>query len=114
MKILLFPEMCVTGYASSSNTDSEIYKMAVNQAETVNGPTAKTFSALSKQYGMWIVYGATEVVPGDKEHAYNSAFACSPEGRATSYQKITPVEGSWCIPGENPVLIDAGEYGKSD
>ena len=112
VKILLFPEMCVTGYASSSNPDSEIYKMAVNQAETVNGPTAKTFSALSKQYGMWIVYGATEVVRGDREPADNSAFACSPEGRVTSYQKITPVEGSWCIPGENPVLIDAGEYGK--
>lgn len=112
VKILLFPEMCVTGYASSSNPDSEIYKMAVSSAETVNGPTAKTIAGLSKQYGMWIVYGAAETVPGDQEHAYNSAFACSPDGKVTSYQKITPVEGSWCIPGENPVLIDAGEYGK--
>ena len=111
VKILLFPEMCVTGYASSSNPSSEIYQMAVKSAETVDGPTAKTISALSDEYDMWIVYGATEVVPGDSSHAYNSAFACSPSGEVVSYQKISPVEGSWCTPGENPVLIDAGEYG---
>lgn len=111
VKILLFPEMCVTGYASSSDPSSEIYQMAVKSAETVDGPTATTISALSDEYDMWIIYGATEVVPGDSEHAYNSAFACSPDGEVVSYQKISPVEGSWCTPGENPVLIDAGEYG---
>lgn len=111
VKILLFPEMCVTGYVSSSDPDSVLYKTAVGLAETVNGPTAKTFAKLADDYDMWIVYGATEVVPGDSEHAYNSAFACSPDGAVTSYQKISPVEGSWCIPGENPTLIDAGEYG---
>lgn len=111
VKIILFPEMCVTGYVSSSNPDSVLYQTAVNLAETVNGSTASTFKKLADEYDMWIVYGATEVVPGDAEHAYNSAFACSPEGEVTSYQKITPVEGSWCIPGENPVLLDAGEYG---
>ena len=30
----------------------------------------------------------------------------------TTYQKITPVEGSWCTSGDTPVIIDAGEYGK--
>lgn len=50
-------------------------------------------------------------IEGDSNHAYNSAFVCSPEGEVTTYQKITPVEGDWCTPGETPVLIDAGEYG---
>lgn len=111
VKLLLFPEMCVTGYASSSDPDSEIYQMAVGSAETIDGPTAATIAALADEYDMWVVYGGTEVVEGDAEHAYNSAFACSPEGEVTSYQKITPVEGSWCKPGETPVLLDT-EYGK--
>lgn len=111
VKLLLFPEMCVTGYASSSNPDSEIYQMAVESAETIDGPTATTIATLADEYDMWIIYGGTEVVEGDADHAYNSAFACSPEGEVTSYQKITPVEGSWCTPGETPVLLDT-EYGK--
>ncbi|MCR5202955.1 MAG: carbon-nitrogen hydrolase family protein [Lachnospiraceae bacterium] len=112
VKILLFPEMCVTGYVSSSNPESEDYKWAVSSAEYLNGPTAKTFGKIADDYDMWIVYGATEKIEGDDEHAYNSAFACSPEGDVTAYEKIHPVEGSWCTPGETPVLLDAGEYGK--
>ncbi|MCR5586606.1 MAG: carbon-nitrogen hydrolase family protein, partial [Lachnospiraceae bacterium] len=112
VKILLFPEMCVTGYVSSSNPESEDYKWAVSSAETKSGPTAKTFGEVADKYDMWIVYGATEKIEGDTEHAYNSAFACSPEGDVTAYEKIHPVEGSWCTAGETPVLLDAGEYGK--
>ena len=111
VKILLFPEMCVTGYVSSSDPESVAYKTAVNLAEAVDGPTASKFSKIADEYDMWIVYGATETIPDDNEHAYNSAFICSPDGEVITYQKISPVEGSWCIPGENPVLIDAGEYG---
>ena len=111
VKILLFPEMCVTGYVSSSDPESLAYQTAVNLAETSDGPTATTFSEVADTYDMWIIYGATETIEGDSEHAYNSAFICSPEGAVTTYQKISPVEGSWCTPGENPVLIDAGNYG---
>ena len=112
VKILLFPEMCVTGYVSSSNPEAEDYKWAVSSAETLDGLTAKTFGKIADDNDMWIVYGATEVIEGDDQHAYNSAFACSPEGDVTSYQKIHPVEGSWCTAGETPVLLDAGDYGK--
>lgn len=110
VKLLLFPEMCVTGYAYSDDPDSEVYKMAVENAEPLDGPTAQTFAELSDDYDMWIIYGATQTVEGDNEHAYNSAFACSPEGKVTAYQKITPVEGDWCKPGTTPVLLDT-EYG---
>ena len=111
VKILLFPEMCVTGYCSSSDPDSEIYRWAVESAEPVDGPTAKTIEAKAMEYDMYIFYGATETIEGDSEHAYNSTFACTPDGTVYTYQKITPVEGSWCTPGTTPVLIDAGEYG---
>ncbi len=116
VKILLFPEMCVTGYVSSSDESSKAYQYAVSSAEPIDGPTAKHFAELADKDDMWIIYGATETVEKDgvtdKKHAYNSAFICSPEGEVTTYQKITPVEGSWCTPGETPVIIDTGKYGK--
>lgn len=112
VKILLFPEMCVTGYVSSSDPNSESYKWAVESAEPLDGPTQKIFAEIADEDDMWIIYGATQTIEGDNSHAYNSAFACSPDGDVTAYQKITPVEGSWCVPGETPVLLDAGEYGK--
>ena len=116
-KIIVFPEMCVTGYASSSDPSSETYKMPIRLAEDLNGPTQQTFAALADQYDMWIIYGGTQKVyksngKQDMKHAYNSAFACGPDGTTTAYQKITPVEGDWCTPGETPVLLDAGKYGK--
>lgn len=39
VKILVFPEMCVTGYVSSSNPESAEYKWAVESAETADGAT---------------------------------------------------------------------------
>lgn len=111
VKILLFPEMCVTGYVSSSDPESLEYQTAITLAESADGPTATTFAEVADAYDMWIIYGATETIPDDNEHAYNSAFICSPEGEVTTYQCISPVEGSWCIPGEKPVLINAGKYG---
>ncbi|ONI44007.1 hypothetical protein AN641_08470 [Candidatus Epulonipiscioides gigas] len=111
VKILLFPEMCVTGYASSSDKEDEIYKMPIELAESIEGPTATYFSKIADEKDMWVIYGATETIEGDANHAYNSAFACSPDGAVYSYQKLAPVEGEWCVPGNKPVLIDAGEYG---
>lgn len=116
VKILVFPEMCVTGYVSSSDETSKAYQYAVSSAEPIDGPTAKHFAEIADKDDMWIIYGATETIEKDgvvdKKHAYNSAFICSPDGDITTYQKITPVEGSWCTPGETPVIIDTGKYGK--
>lgn len=112
VKVLLFPEMCVTGYVSSSNPESEAYQWAVESAEPLDGPTAKYFAEIADEDDMWIIYGATQTIENDSKHAYNSAFICSPEGEVTAYQKITPVEGSWCVAGETPVIIDAGDCGK--
>lgn len=53
----------------------------------------------------------TEKVEGDVSHAYNSVFACSPDGTVTTYQKIHPTEGAWCVAGENPLVLDT-KWGK--
>ena len=48
------------------------------------------FAKVSDEYDMWIIYGATQKIDGDDKHAYNSAFACSPDGDITAYQKMHP------------------------
>ena len=111
VKILVFPELCVAGYTSSSDPASPIYQMAINTAETADGETATKISHLAQDYDMIIIYGATEVIEGDSEHAYNSAFVCLPNGEVHTYQKIHNVEGAWCTNGTTPLIVDT-EYGK--
>ncbi len=112
VKILVFPELCVTGYAKADNAEDSEYKMILKNGEYQNGATARKISALSSKYRMWIIYGAPEKIKGDRKHAYNSAFVCNPDGSVTTYRKVSPVEGKWCRAGNQPLIIDTGRYGK--
>lgn len=112
VKILVFPELCVTGYVKADDTRDMEYKMIIRNSEYQNGATAKKISALSSKYHMWIIYGAPEKIKGDGKHAYNSSFVCDPDGKVKAYQKISPVEGKWCKAGKAPLIIDTKKYGK--
>ena len=72
VRMILFPEMCLTGYASSSDPNSEIYQMAVSQAETTTSPITQEIASYADEYDMWVFFGTSEKIPGDSEHAYNS------------------------------------------
>ena len=111
VKMLLFPEMCVTGYVSSNDETSDDSRMCIEAAEGADGEVAAKFSQLAQDNDMWIVYGNTEPIDGDDAHAYNSAFVCSPEGGVATYQKIHPVEGAWCTAGSTPLILDTA-WGK--
>ena len=104
--LILFPEMCVTGYVSSDDETDEDSRMCIEAAQGADGSVATTMSQLAVDNGMWIIYGNTEPVDGDDAHAYNSAFACSPDGGVQTYRKIHPVEGAWCTPGEEPLILE--------
>ena len=104
--LILFPEMCVTGYVYSEDETDEDSRMCIEAAQGTDGSVATTMSQLAVDNGMWIVYGGTEPVDGDDAHAYNSAFACSPDGTVQTYRKIHPVEGAWCTPGEEPLILE--------
>ncbi len=94
VRMIVFPEMALTGYVSSSDPESAAYRMAVSQAETISSPITRELADKAAATGMWVIFGTSERIPGDAEHAYNSAFAASPDGKVISYQKIAPVEGS--------------------
>ena len=104
--LILFPEMCVTGYVYSEDETDEDSRMCIEAAQGTDGSVATTMSQLAVDNGMWIVYGGTEPVDGDDAHAYNSAFACSPDGTVQTYRKIHPVEGAWCTPGEESLILE--------
>lgn len=104
--LILFPEMCVTGYVYSEDETDEDSRMCIEAAQGTDDSVATTMSQLAVDNGMWIVYGGTEPVDGDDAHAYNSAFACSPDGTVQTYRKIHPVEGAWCTPGEEPLILE--------
>ena len=42
VKMIVFPEMALTGYVSSSDPESPAYRMAVSQAETAYGKLLST------------------------------------------------------------------------
>lgn len=104
--LILFPEMCVTGYVYSEDETDEDSRMCIEAAQGTDGSVATAMSQLAVENGMWIIYGNTEPVDGDDAHAYNSAFACSPDGSVQTYRKIHPVEGAWCTPGEEPLILE--------
>ena len=110
VKMIVFPEMALTGYVSSSDPESDAYRMAVSQAETTESPVTRELAEAAERNGMWVIYGTPEKIPGDTGHAYNSAFAISPDGKVSAYQKIAPVEGSWATPGSTPVILQT-EWG---
>lgn len=102
--LLLFPEMCLTGYdmyidESVSQSDK------VMCAETLSGPSVKRIEALSKQYGMYIVFGMPQQ---DGFILYNSAVVTGPDGLIDSYRKIHPFgpELNWCEKGDTPFSFD--------
>lgn len=109
--LLLFPEMCVTGYSTGLEyLEGSDIPMPVELAEEMPGPTSNYFSKLAAKYNMYIVYGATQKIEGDDEHAYNVAVACSPDGTLDVYQKIHPYETDWCTAGTQPVYFET-EWG---
>lgn len=106
-KIILFPEMSLTGYAMESGDIKRSDRMQVKLAEKYNGPSAQAVAKLAKEKGVYVVYGYPEVIGNDPLNVYNSAVAVGPDGIIGSYQKVHPFgsEVIWCKTGEKPFLF---------
>ncbi|MFI3302948.1 MAG: carbon-nitrogen hydrolase family protein [Rikenellaceae bacterium] len=106
--IIVFPELVLADYASTSVVGNYKWLSMIDNAENVvDGEYALKFLELAKQYDMYIVYGTSEVNDSASDYPYNSAFVADPNKDETvSYQKIHPVEGNWCAWGTTPVIVD--------
>lgn len=108
--LILFPEMCLMGYDYYVNEEISMDEK-IESTETIHGSSCLELAEIAKQYGIYIVFGASEKKEGT-DTLYNSAIAIGPDGVIGAYQKMHPfeTESIWCEKGEEPFMFDT-EWG---
>jgi predicted amidohydrolase len=82
--LLIFPEMCITGYWHVRNLSREAIDAL---AEPVpHGPSTEVLLALASERGMTI--GAGLIERGDDGRLYNSYVVALPDGRTVCHRKL--------------------------
>ncbi|MDA9961662.1 nitrilase family protein [Opitutales bacterium] len=82
--LLVFPEMCLTGYWHVRNLPREEIDAL---AEPVpSGPSTEALLSLASEYGMTI--GAGLIERGKDGDLYNTYFVAMPDGRTVSHRKL--------------------------
>jgi len=106
-KMILFPEMALTGYAMEKGDLQRVDRMQVKLAETFDGASAQAVAKVAKEKGIYVVYGYPETIGDDPLNVYNSALVLGPDGIIGSYQKIQPFgsEVIWCKTGTTPFIF---------
>lgn len=116
-KMIVFPEMALTGYAMEQGDVKRADRMQVKLAETQDGEAAQVMSAAAKKLGAYIAYGYPQKLGDAPDEVYNSVLVSGPDGIIGSYQKIHPFgsEVVWCKTGTEPFLFDTpwGKVGVS-
>jgi len=102
--MIVLPETALSGYSNDPNPTRE-EKMHCRIAEQIPGPATEAVCALTKEFGVYAVFGMPEK---EGSNVYNSAAVCLPDGTAKSYRKIhlPGDEIAWAQRGENPLLLD--------
>jgi predicted amidohydrolase len=98
--LIVFPELCVTGYNFTS------FEQVQTIAEPVpNGATTQLFVELAQEHGMIIVAGLAE--RESPTRVFNSAVIVGPDEKVGSYRKIHLFarEKEWFTPGQHPPQV---------
>ena len=83
--LLLFPELCVTGFAPFVPKPDGM----PDRAEPIAGPTSDALRALARKVGRWIVPGS--LLESADGRTYNTALVISPDGEIRArYRKMFP------------------------
>lgn len=100
--LIIFPEMTLTGFSMN------ISEIAEGQSES---PTVLRFSALSKEYGIAIIFG---VALQEREKATNNAVLVKPTGEIVKYTKIHPFsfagEENYYVSGDQIISASLDGY----
>lgn len=92
--LIVFPELAVTGPVGS-------HQAAMEQADTVPGPTTARLQEIATEIGAYLVAGLIERDP-ETNLLFNSAVLVGPEGVAGVYRKLhlTGEDRLWATPGD--------------
>jgi predicted amidohydrolase len=91
-RIIVNPELCVSGYGFDSRTDIGPL------VETVDGPTVQAMADVARDYGVYIALGMAERDPRTGLF-YNTALLIDPRGRISAKHRKTKAESKWACPG---------------
>lgn len=101
VKLIIFPEMCITGYWHVRNLSQ---KQIQALAESVpQGPSTKNLLALSEKYNLIIGAGLIEKSKGQ---LYNSYVVCMPDGRVKTHRKLHAFESQYISSGNSYTVFD--------
>jgi predicted amidohydrolase len=117
-KMIVFPEMALTGYAMEQGDGiKRADRMQVKLAEPADGEAASAVADAAKKLKAYIAYGYPEKKGDAADDVYNSVLVAGPDGIIGSYQKIHPFgsEVIWCKTGTDPFMFDTpwGKVGVS-
>jgi predicted amidohydrolase len=102
VRILAFPEMCITGYWHVRNLDRDAITAL---AEPVpDGPSVQVLRDLAVQHGMAI--GAGLVEAGGDGRFYNSYAVCLPDGTVHCHRKLHAFESDHIASGNRYTVFD--------
>lgn len=104
---IVFPEMALTGYDDEEDKEKP-EKMQTLEAETIPGPSSLSVAELTKELGVYAVFGMPERDGDDPATIYNSVAICGPEGLIGSYRKmhLPYPEPHWATRGDKPCILD--------
>lgn len=107
VNLIVFPETALTGYDDEADKPFR-EKMQYRVAESIPGPSSGKVAELTKQYGMYAVFGMVERDKDNADTLYNAAVVCGPNGYIGTYRKIhlPDPEPHWATRGEDPLLFD--------
>jgi len=102
VELIVFPEMCITGYWHVRNLSRE----DVNSlAEFVpSGPSTQALLALSAAHGMTI--GAGLIERAENGSLYNSYIVAMPDGQTACHRKLHAFEGPHMKSGDAYTVFD--------
>lgn len=89
-KIIVFPELALSGYecGEEARAENKACSMHIKGAETIPGPATEEIIKLTKELGVYVIFGMPEKDPKDPSIRYISAPVIGPEGLIGTYRKI--------------------------
>jgi predicted amidohydrolase len=88
--IIAFPELALSGYECSEDARQEQKpcSMHMEAAETIPGPSTEDMAKLTKETGVYVIFGMPERDKKQPNAIYNSAAVVGPNGVVGKYRKL--------------------------
>lgn len=100
--VVVFPEMCITGYWHVRNlTRPEVEQLA---EPVPSGPSCGALEALARKFDISIGAGLIEL--GDDGRLYNSYVVAMPDGRSASHRKLHTFISEHMASGDDYTVFD--------